>query len=374
MGETVEVVRKTCCGICNQYSHCGIDAYVRDGKIVRVEGSVDNPHSHGTLCPKGAGIRQYIYNPERVLHPLRRIGAKGEGKFEPISWEEAYRIIAQKLNGYKEQFGPESVVFFSGFSKWYRPVLQRLSESFGTPNYMTEGSACQEAHKMAWWLVFGEMGSPDVAHAGLVLVWSRNPFYSTMENNRVYYEQLEKGVPFIVVDPRKTSLTQRAAIHLQLRPGTDGALALGMARVIIREKLYDQEFVRDYVEGFEEFARLADAYTPERVEALTGVPGDKMVEAARLYATVKPAALHTSAAPVVHHVNGIQNSRAVISLAALTGNYDVTGGNRVLPHGYLSVSSFTPSNGAAYVGERRIPIPAVGHQTFPVWADFLPEQ
>ena len=114
-------VKKTCCGICNQYSHCGIDAYVRDGKIIRVEGSSDNPHSKGQLCAKGSGIRQYVYNKDRVLYPLMRVGEKGEGKFERISWEDAYRIIAQKLTGYKAAFGPETVAFFSGFSKWFRP-------------------------------------------------------------------------------------------------------------------------------------------------------------------------------------------------------------------------------------------------------------
>lgn len=367
-------VKKTCCGICNQYSHCGIDAYVRDGKIIRVEGSSDNPHSKGQLCAKGSGIRQYVYNKDRVLYPLMRVGEKGEGKFERISWEDAYRIIAQKLTGYKAAFGPETVAFFSGFSKWFRPPLRRLSESFGSPNYITEGSACQEAHKMAWWLTFGKIGGADVAGAQVVLVWSKNPFYSTLEDNRGFYEQFEKGKIFIVVDPRKTSFTQKACLHLQLRPGTDGALALGMANVIIQEGLYDREFVEQYVKGFEEYAQLAERYTPERTEALTGVPKEKMIRAARLYATAKPAAMITSAAPVVHHVNGIQNYRAVISLVALTGNYDITGGNRVLPVGYLLVTGFTPSNVDAYIGERHVGIPAMGHREFPVWAEYTPEQ
>lgn len=367
-------VHKTCCGICNAYSHCGIDAYVQDGRIIKAEGSVDNPHSQGKLCPRGAGIRQYVYNPERILRPLKRVGEKGEGKFEPISWEEAYGIIGEKLKGYRADFGPESVAFVAGFSKWFRPPLQRLASSFGSPNYITEGSCCQEAHKLAWWLVFGGIASPDIVNAQVVMIWSRNPFYSNMDNNRSFYEQLEKGKPFIVVDPRKTSFTQKAAIHLQLKPGTDGALALGMTNVIIQEKLYDKEFVEHYVHGFEEFARLAAEYSPERVEQITGVPQELFIRAARLYAGAKPAALLTSASPVVHHVNGVQNYRAVISLVALTGNYDIEGGNRVIPSGYLMVTGFTPSNEKKYLGHFTFDAPAIGHREFPVWADFIPEQ
>lgn len=372
--ETGIEIKKTCCGICNQYSHCGIDAYVKDGRIIKVEGDSDNPHSNGHLCPRGAGIRQYVYSKDRILTPLRRVGEKGEGKFEPISWEDAYALIAEKFKGYKKEFGAESVAFFAGFSKWFRPVLQRLASSFGSPNYLTEGSCCQEGNKLAWWLVFGEIASPDLENAEAVLVWSRNPFFSTMENNQNYYDLLEKGKTFIVVDPRKTSFTQKATLHLQPKPGTDGALALGMAHVIIQEKRYDQAFVRDYVKGFEEFSALAEKYTPERAEELTSVPRELIIKAARMYADAKPAALLTSASPVVHHVNGIQNQRAVVSLAALTGNYDIAGGNRVVPAGYLMVTGYTPSNSDAYIGEFHFDTPAIGHKEFPVWADFIPSQ
>ena len=126
-------IQKTCCGICNAYSHCGIDAWVKDGRIIRVEGSADNPHTRGRLCPRGAAIRQYVYSKDRVLHPMKRVGEKGAGEFRPISWEETYAEIAEKFNGFKAEFGPQSVCFHAGFSKWYRPVLQRLSSSFGSP-------------------------------------------------------------------------------------------------------------------------------------------------------------------------------------------------------------------------------------------------
>lgn len=367
-------IKKTCCGICNQYSHCGVDAYVKDGKVIHIEGSADNPRTHGRLCPRGAALRQYVYNKDRILYPMKRIGEKGEGKFERISWDEAYATIAEKLNGYKAEFGAQSVSFFAGYSKWFRPPLQRLACSFGSPNYLTEGSTCQEAHKMAWWLVFGDMAGADSANADVVMIWSRNPFFSNLDNNRMYYDLFEQGKKFIVIDPRKTSFSQKAWLHLQPRPGTDGALALAMANVIIREGLYDKDFVRRFVLGFDEFSAMVQDYPPQRAEALTGVPADKIILAARTYASAKPAALLTSASPVLHHVNGVQNYRAVVSLVALTGNYDITGGNRVLPAGYLHVSGFTPCNEAAYSGSFHFDVPAIGHKEFPVWKEFIPDQ
>ena len=372
--ETGIEIKKTCCCICNAYSHCGIDAYVKDGRIIKIEGSSDNPHSNGHLCPRGAGIRQYVYNKERVLTPLKRVGEKGAGEFKPISWEEAYAEIAEKFNGYKAEYGAHSMAFFAGFSKWFRPVLHRLANSFGSPNYMTEGSCCQEAHKQAWWLTFGGIAGPDNANADVVLVWTRNPFYSSMDNNRGIFDLLEKGKPFIVVDPRKTSFAQKATLHLQPIPGTDGALALGMANVIIQEGLYDKDFVAQYVLGFEEYAALCAKYTPEYTEQITTVPKDLMIKAARMYAGANRAALFTSASPVVHHVNGVQNQRAVVALAGLTGNYDVTGGNRVIPNGYLNVTGFTPCAVNEYIGKCECDVPAVGHTELPVWADFLPDE
>ena len=180
--ETGITIKKTTCCICNAFSHCGMDAYVKDGRIIKIEGSADNPHTRGHLCPRGAGIRQYVYNKDRILTPLKRIGEKGKGEFRPISWEEAYAEIAERFNGYKKEYGAHSVAFFAGFSKWFRPVLQRLAGSFGSPNYMTEGSCCQEAHKQAWWLTFGNIAGPDIANADVVLVWTRNPFFSSRAN------------------------------------------------------------------------------------------------------------------------------------------------------------------------------------------------
>lgn len=360
-------IKKTICSICNPDSHCGIDAYVKDKKLIKVEGTASNPHSAGILCAKGAAQRQYVYNKERLLYPMKRVGKRGSGEFERISWEEAYETIADKLNRYKACDSAESVCFFSGFAKWYRVGLARLAAAFGTPNYATESSTCFRATQLSWKLVFGAGTQPDFQNAGLMVIWSKNPAYSQFYQSRLIFDRLEQGMKLIVVDPRNTPMTEKADLHLKLRPGTDGALALAIAHVMIKEQIYDREFVEGYTWGFEEYKAYVAEFTPERGEQLTGVPREQIIEAARMYAFVKPAAMMVSASPVVHHVNGIQNYRAVMMLVGLTGNFDVKGGNVVTPYGYCYSSSFVKTNERAFEGERFDKKRGIGEEEFPVW-------
>ena len=135
-------VRHTMCDICSPGMHCGINAYIKDGKVIKIEGIDGHPSNDGRLCTKGMANREYIYREDRIKTPLRRVGKRGEGRFEPISWEEAYEEIAKGLNRCKEKYGAESVAFYSGYSKWYRQMLRRLAYAFGSPNYGCESSAC----------------------------------------------------------------------------------------------------------------------------------------------------------------------------------------------------------------------------------------
>ena len=272
-------------------TQCGLDLYIKDGKIVKVEGSKEHAYNQGSLCPKGAATRQYVYHEDRIKTPLKRIGSRGSNQFIPISWEEALETIACKLNVLKKEYGPESVAFFSGFTKYFRPYLKRLTHSFGSPNYITESSCCYHATAMTQALVFGRQGLPDMANTDCLLLWSGNPFYTNPGNGRNLVKNQERGMKLIVVDPRITPTTARADIHLRLRPGTDGALALAMAHVIINEKLYDQDFVANHTYGFEEYRDYVQHFTPEEGHRLTGVPADLIKEAARMYAKAKTAAI-----------------------------------------------------------------------------------
>ena len=367
-------VRKSICAICDPTTQCGLDLYVRHGRIIKVEGSRENPHNAGTLCSKGAATRQYVYSEDRLRTPLRRTGPRGSGQFEPISWDEALDTVVDNLERARSEGGAESTVFYVGYPKQMRPFVQRLALQFGSPNICTESSTCFTATAMAFKLVYGQMAGPDLAHARCLLVWSANPFYSNTPAARGLMGVLDRGTKLIVVDPRRTPLASRADIHLQLRPGTDGALALAMAQVIIEDGLYDKEFVAAHTRGFADYRDYVAEYRPERAERVTGVPASEIRDAARLYATTRPAALMPSAAPVGHNTNGVQNYRAAFSLIGLTGNFDVKGGNRVTPFSWLEIG------GAGFVTRQHefelprqwadLP-PRVGARRFPVWAELV---
>ena len=363
-------IRKSVCAICDPGTQCGLDLYVKDGTIIKVAGTKEAPHSHGTLCSKGAAMRQYVYSPERVLTPLRRTGERGSGQFEPITWDEALDEIASKLNGIKREFGPESVMFFSGYAKWARPYLMRFAMDFGSPNYLTESSTCATAMVMAQQLTYGAPAGPDLKNTSCVMYWSHNPSATKSLNLEGINRKIESGAKVIVIDPRVTDLAQRADVFLQLRPGTDGALALAFGHVIIEEGLYDREFVASWTRGFDEYKQLVADMTPEKAAGICGVAAADIRAAARMYAEAKPACVHFSAAPVVHHTNGVQNYRAVFCLIALTGNLDVAGGNRINPASLVHQPGGFPTREREFTCAHRLAgLPErIGARRFPVWA------
>ncbi len=373
-GESTGVtIKKTICTICDPLTQCGLNLYMKDNRIIKVEGSKENPKNEGTLCAKGAATRQYVYHQDRLKTPLKRIGPKGSNEFTSISWDEALDTIAEKLNDYKDQFGPESVAFYCGYTKWLRPFLHRLAYSFGSPNYLTESSTCAQATYMAQKLNFGTATAPDVKNTNCLMVWSANPFYSNTTLARKILAAKDRGMKIIVVDPRCTPMTAQADIHLQLKPGTDGALALTMAKVIINENLFDSDFINGYTYGFEEFNQYVQAFTLEKGESITGVKAETIKQAARLYANTKPAAIMQSAAPVVHNTNGVQNYRAIFALIALTGNYDISGGNFVDPPSFVGVSAGIPTRENEFVHPKKFEEMAVrvGEGKFPVWSELV---
>lgn len=356
---TKSIIR-TSCGICSP--QCKIDACVEDGKIISVEGSSFRGQP-GKLCSKGAASRQYVYNKERILYPMRRVGLKGEGKFKRISWDEAYGMIAENLLRIREQYGARSTVFYAGYPKWYRPALLRLANAYGSPNFCTESSTCFQAAALAWRSMYGNrICFPDLMNARTLLLWSSNLYHSNAVMGGMYQGLKRKGTHIIAVDPRNTVTAHDAEIHLALTPGTDGALALAMGRVIVNEELYDKEFVEQYVYGFEEYREYVQQFTPKKAQEITGVDAELIVKAARLYATEKPSGIMFSASPVVHNINGVQNYRAVFALVAITGNYDVSGGNP--SRGGITVRLNEFGRVRRYDKEE-----AIGEKDFPAWFD-----
>lgn len=368
--DTGITVRHSICDICSPGMHCGVDAYVKDGVIVKVEGTCGHPINDGKLCTKGLSNRGYIYREDRIRTPLRRVGERGEGRFEPITWEEAYAEIGKGLNQIKAQYGPEAVAFYSGYSKWYRQTLRRFAYSFGSPNYGCESSACYTAAFMAWKVAAGEQGRPDMANSDLFLGWAYNPFYSNYMGAKKAMELKEKGLKFLIVDTRRTPATEKLAdLFLQPRSGTDGALALAIANVLIERGWTDNDFIEKYVYGFEDFAAYVKGFNESNIETLTDVPYSQVVAAAELIHQNRRISFYESSAPLTHHRNGLQNYRACISLLAITGNFDRPGGQCPEKHTYMHVGCGFDLCEEEFMYERR-PKNAkdpIGAPRFPLW-------
>lgn len=365
-------IRHSVCDICTPGMHCGLDVYVKDGKVIKVEGTPDHPQNKGKLCTKGLGNRQYLYREDRILTPLRRVGERGEGKFEPISWDEAIDTIAEKLLSAREEYGAHRVAFYSGYSKWYRFMFRRFAGDYGSQNYGTESSSCFTSGLMAWQLTSGYAMRTDLGKTNLFIGWGANSYFSrypmigSMENGK------KRGMKILIIDPRITPTTRRLAdLHLRPHLGTDGALALAIAHVLIENDWIDRAYIDRYVHGFEEYAAYVREFTPEKGEKLTGVPAEQIRQAAAMIHEAGSFCINESSAPIGHHLNGLQNYRAMMALLVITGNVDRTGGQLPGPHTYMERYCGFETREEHFMEERypHDAPKAVGAERFPLWYD-----
>ena len=319
-------VVKSHCRMC--HGGCGVLVYVKDGKAVKIAGDPDCPINHGTLCSKAFGSIQLAYHPDRLTTPVKRVGPKASGKWERISWDEALDTIAERILAYKEKHGPESVVFGYGTGRENEAVIYRIANILGSPNTLTAGHFCYGPRISTGIITCGT--NPIVDYENFpkcIMMWGNNVTISNADEYKgePFSVALDKGAKLIVVDPRLTRPAARANVWLQLRPGTDAALALGMLHVIVNEELYDKEFVENYTFGWEPFVKRVNEYPLERVEEITWVPKEKIREAARLFATTKPAAIQWGVA-IEQQINCADNDRLLMFLMGVTGNMDAPGG------------------------------------------------
>jgi anaerobic selenocysteine-containing dehydrogenase len=284
-------------------------------------------------CPRAGQALDYHDHPERVNFPLKRVGKRGEGKWERIGWGQALDEIAQKLASIRDRFGPEAVLTMGGSYKGAGDSsCWRWSNLWGTPNILYQGKNCGEAELLAEWAVYGDQScignQPIPGLTKCLILWGVGGAMSLASQVKNLKKFKEAGGKLIVVDPRRSDMAELADVWLQVRPGADGALAYGMINVIISEKLHDQDFVEKWCVGFDELAATVRPFTPEEVSKITWIPADKIVEAARLFATNKPAHIPfgLGAAEL-----GKGTTSAVFGktyLRAITGNLDVKGGAR----------------------------------------------
>ncbi|PWV75614.1 Anaerobic selenocysteine-containing dehydrogenase [Prauserella marina] len=323
-------VRRTFCTLCPQ--HCGMLFHVDgEGHPQAFDGDRENPVANGKLCIKGTTAIEIHQHDDRLNFPLKRVGKRGEGKWERISWEQAMDEIAEKLRELREKDGPESVATLGGTHKtpgdW---ASWRWAADFGTPNFVSQGRNCGVSEYIAEISVYGWDTVYQSYYPGktkCIVIWGSNPAESSPPSFERLRQCQAAGAKLIVVDPRRTKTAQRADLHLPVRPRTDGALALGMIHVMIRDGIYDKEFVEQWCTGFDEVEAEAAKWTPERTEEITGVPADDVVTAAHMYATLGPARLSFGVA-ATQLGEGASRS-AVLGrsiLRAISGNLDRPGG------------------------------------------------
>ncbi len=325
--EEVKKIR-TACRSC--HGGCGVIAHVKNGKVIKVEGDPDSPISHGTLCSKGLAITQLAYHPDRILYPMKRGGAKGEGKWERITWDEALDTISERFKRVIEEFGPESIVVGQGTGRDYESHLYRFANLLGTPNVLTAGHMCYVSRVGSTLITCGTLPIADYEGGPkCIVIWACNPLWTNPDEYKGenFWRAYKKGAKLICIDPRKGFIANKADLWLQIRPGTDAAMALGFHHVIIEEELYDKEFVENYIHGWEPFKeRVMKEYPLEKVQEITWVDKDLIRKAARMYATTKPACIHWGV-PTEQTINCVNYTRATTGLMAITGNLDAPGGN-----------------------------------------------
>jgi thiosulfate reductase/polysulfide reductase chain A len=304
---------------------CGLLAKVVDGRVVKLEGNPDNPHSKGNLCPRGQSGLMNTYDPDRVLTPLIRVGKRGEGLFRKASWEEALDLIASKMQGIKDTYGAEAMVF-STTHCLSQPLFENLMYAFGSPNYGTQRSLCFNAMIVANQITFGmEEPDRDYQNVKYILLTGRNLMeaISTSETHDLSYA-IDNDVKVVYIDPRFTKTAAKASEWLPIRPGTDLAFHLAMINVIISEKLYNSSFVNQYTVGFEQVASAVTSYTPEWAATLTGVEADVIRRIAHEFAAAGKYALAHNGWRTSNFVNSFATERAITILNTLVGNWGTT--------------------------------------------------
>jgi len=343
--------------------------HVEDGKVTGVTGDPDHSMNHGFICVKGRAQPDLLYHPDRLKYPMRHKGDRGEGKWQRISWEDALDEIAGRLAKVQEKYGAESIAVMTGTGpRTGNNVARLFCLALGTPNRISvDNHICFAPSVIAETRTYGQMTTmmevgPDYRNAECIMVWGANPLASHPPRGEEIVQAKRRGARLIVVDPRRTTLAAMADLWLQVRPGTDCALALGMMNVIINEELYDKEFVSDWCYGFDELREHVQKFSLEKVSEITWLPADSIKEAARLYATTSSAVLHHRIG-VEHNINSTQTDRSFAILIALTGNLDVKGGNlcQQLPAGFVHVCKqfeVPQSIREKRLGGREYPLPA----------------
>jgi anaerobic selenocysteine-containing dehydrogenase len=339
------VIRGHCRSGPGCHNACGILQYVKDGKLVKIEGDPENPYNNGRLCSRGLAVPDVVYHKDRLQYPMKRARKdRGYDKFERISWDEAYELIAAEFKRISATYGPETIMMCQGTGRDIHQVT-RLNACLGSPNegvpYFA-GNSCYLPRIASMACMLGDAAVMDCSQflplryddprykvPELCIIWGHQPFYSNADGFFGHWitDLMQRGMKVAVIDPQLTWVAARAKENwLRVRPGGDGALAMAMLKIIIEEDLYDHEFCEYWVHGLEQVAERCATYDLEELAARSWVPLEDIQRVARLYAKAKPAAIQWGVA-LDQQTGGQQAAHAVTALWTITGNLDVPGGN-----------------------------------------------
>ena len=309
---------------------CSILTTVEDGKAIAVRGNPDHPFTRGRLCVKVNNYEERVYSDKRVLYPLKRVGPKGSGQFQRISWDEAIETIATRWKSIIAEHGAQAILPYSYLGT--QGIINGLN--VGDPLFnklgatVSERTFCDSGSCTAYMMTIGPTPGVDpesFVHSKYILLWACNTL-GTNSHHWPFIEQARKaGAKLVVIDPVRTRTARLADWHIPIRPGTDAALALAMIHVIIKENLVDRDYIDKHTVGYDELAERASTYTPEFAAQETGIPVDDIVKLAREYATTPPAVVRIGVA-VERHAGGGQTVRAIACLPGLIGAWKHVGG------------------------------------------------
>jgi anaerobic selenocysteine-containing dehydrogenase len=306
-------VVRTVCRECR--NGCGMLVHVQAGKAIKVESDPESPKFRDKLCFRSEASLERLYSANRLTYPQKRVGDRGEGKWQRITWDEAMDTVAQKFASAKDKHGAESVALVKGIYERYSDLVSRLGNAFGTPNVTNIDNTCFIPSAVGRLMTYGYNGMPDVTGSpDCILCWGSGANPSLKESGKL-----------IVINTLETEAAKRADIWLRPRPATDLALALGMLYIIVNEKRYDHEFVASWTTGFEKLEKHIQQYPPEKVAEITWVPKEKIIEATRLFTSYRYACLMNGNASEDTY-NSTQFARAIAIIQAICGLLDIPGG------------------------------------------------
>lgn len=352
-----ERIVETTCRMCGTL--CGIKAHIKNNEVIEIEGNPSHIFSKGRICIKGSSAVTWLNLPSRLKKALKK---NAKGTFKEIELEQAMDEIAERLLDIQKRYGDNSIGIWKGegidFAQ-QENLARRFAHAVGTPNYFSNDTQCYASRHIAFYLVYGCWPYADYANANLIINWGTNAPVSHSYWMQSINEGREKGAKLMVVDTRYTEIAHQADIYVQVRPGTDGALAWGIIREMIERDEIDHDFVDKFTVGYDKVVEYSKSFTKERIAEITGVKPEVITTIVNEISKARPRLASWPGCGLEHHVNGVNNIRTITMIDALAGAIDIEGGMRI-PMNFnlneLTLYKEKPLTELGPIGAKRFPV------------------